>query len=102
MRSLVLWGALAGVLIGIVFLGVEGWALHQDQSEVIYDGAYVPLRGVEMTKSYSTTLTLDYAGSGWWNALPVPWWSYPLIGGAAAALLSAVAGWRGMRITGRG
>ncbi|KQU03872.1 hypothetical protein ASG56_10505 [Rhodococcus sp. Leaf7] len=102
MRILVLWGALAGVVIGLVFLGVEGFALYRDQSEVIYDGAYAPLRGVEMTRSYSTTLTLDHAGSGWWNGLPVPWWSYPVIGGAAGALASAAAGWRGLRITGRG
>ncbi|MGB3772329.1 MAG: hypothetical protein WBF79_18570 [Rhodococcus sp. (in: high G+C Gram-positive bacteria)] len=99
MTKLMVWAAVAGAVIGLVFLGAEVVATHaylNSDSNVFYDGSYAPLTDSESTSAFDTSLELDWAAN-WWELVTLPWWSYPLIGaGSAAALMApfAIAGVR--------
>ncbi|KQU04477.1 hypothetical protein ASG56_14135 [Rhodococcus sp. Leaf7] len=99
MTKLMAWAALAGAVIGLVFLGAEGIAMNTDGgSVVVYEGSYEPLRGVEMIRETPEDVSRALEDAlNWWNQLPLPWWAYPLIGAVSAAVLStpfAIAGVR--------
>lgn len=91
--KLMAWAALAGAVIGLVFLGAEGI--------VSYESSYEPPRGI----TADDRQTLDefdkafWDGLSWWNRLALPWWSYPLIGAASAAVLAAPFAIAGVRVS---
>ena len=99
--KLMAWAALAGAVIGLVFLGAEHFAMTADDgSVVIYEGSYEPLRGVEMTPEAAAERERAFEYSlKWWNRMVLPWWAYPLIGAASAAVLAAPFAIAGVRVS---
>lgn len=96
MRSLVLTLATLGLIVGLVPLVAEFVTNTFLASEVEYNGMYEPLRGVEMSRAYETTLDLSFEVRA---GLFLRWWVdyLPLVGagiGAAIGLLLHRLGFR--------
>ncbi|MBY6537645.1 hypothetical protein HQ325_03070 [Rhodococcus sp. BP-349] len=101
MTKLMAWAALAGAVIGLVFLGagvVAARAYLDSDSSDYYGGSYAPLTDLESTSAFDTSLGLDWAAN-WWDLLTLPWWSYPLIGAGSAAVLSVPFAIVGVRVS---
>ncbi len=80
-------------------MGIAIDMLTSRDDTIVYQGAYEPIRGVQMSRDYESSLDISYM------ALPdkSPEWlilaCYPLIGAALGALTAAVLGRLGWRLT---
>lgn len=98
-----IWAALTGAVVGLVFLGVEGTLAYLDPNDgaaTVYEGGYGSIQGQDAldadTKAELDQYFIDAAK--WWNQLILPWWAYPLIGAGSAAVLSAPFAIAGVRL----
>lgn len=73
MTKLMVWAALAGAVIGLVFLGAEGIARTAgDGTDVVYEGSYEPLRGADDQQTLDELNEAFWDGLKWWNQLILP------------------------------
>ncbi len=104
MAKLMVWAALAGVVIGLVLLSVEGTLAYLDPNDgavTVYGGGYGSIQGQDALDA-DTEAELDryfIDAAKWWNQLTLPWWAYPLIGAGSAAVLAAPFAIAGVRVT---
>lgn len=97
--KLMAWAAIAGAVIGLVFLGAEHFAMTADDgSVVIYEGSYEPLFGADLARPSDEWNRAFEDLLKWWNQMVLPWWAYPLIGAASAAVLAAPFAIAGVRV----
>ncbi|ARE32799.1 MULTISPECIES: hypothetical protein [Rhodococcus] len=100
MRALIVILMVLGFVVGgIPLVGIAIDMLTSRDDTIVYQGAYEPIRGVQMSRDYESSLDISYM------ALPdkSPEWlilaCYPLIGAALGALTAAVLGRLGWRLT---
>ena len=100
MRALIVILAVLGFVVGgIPLVGSLIDVMTSPDATIVYQGAYEPIRGVQMSRDYESSLNISYM------ALPdrSPQWlilaCYPLIGAALGALTAAVLGRLGWRLT---
>jgi len=100
MRALIVILAVLGFVVGgIPLVGGLIDVMTSPDETIVYQGAYEPIRGVQMSRDYESSLDISYM------ALPdkSPEWlilaCYPLIGAALGALTAAVLGRLGWRLT---
>ncbi|MCX6477488.1 hypothetical protein [Rhodococcus sp. (in: high G+C Gram-positive bacteria)] len=100
MRALIVILMVLGFVVGgIPLVGIAIDMLTSRDDTIVYQGAYEPIRGVQMSRDYESSLDISYM------ALPdnSPQWlilaCYPLIGAALGALTAAVLGRLGWRLT---
>ncbi|MFB7858586.1 hypothetical protein [Rhodococcus qingshengii] len=100
MRALIVILMVLGFVVGgIPLVGIAIDMLTSRDETIVYQGAYEPIRGVQMSRDYESSLDISYM------ALPdkSPEWlilaCYPLIGAALGALTAAVLGRLGWRLT---
>ena len=100
MRALIVILMVLGFVVGgIPLVGIAIDMLTSRDDTIVYQGAYEPIRGVQMSRDYESSQDISYM------ALPdkSPEWlilaCYPLIGAALGALTAAVLGRLGWRLT---
>ncbi|KSU75300.1 MULTISPECIES: hypothetical protein [Rhodococcus] len=100
MRALIVILMVLGFAVGgIPLVGSLIDVMTSPDDTIVYQGAYEPIRGVQMSRDYESSLDISYM------ALPdkSPQWlilaCYPLIGAALGALTAAVLGRLGWRLT---
>ncbi|MFC8934824.1 hypothetical protein ACFT1A_22310 [Rhodococcus sp. NPDC057135] len=100
MRALIVILMVLGFVVGgIPLVGIAIDMLTSRDDTIVYQGAYEPIRGVQMSRDYESSLDISYM------ALPdkSPQWlilaCYPLIGAALGALTAVVLGRLGWRLT---
>ena len=78
-------------------------SLDQNDTYTIDGGSYTPLEGVPLADSASSArLDEEIADAAkWWNQVALAWWSYPLIGAAASAVLAGLWASAGVRLVRR-
>ena len=80
-------------------LGVLIDVMTSSDQEIVYQGAYAPLTGVQMSRDYESSLNLYFdsrsnASRNWFLLA-----SFPFLGAALGALTAAVLGRRGWHLT---
>jgi len=100
MRALIVILMVLGFVVGgIPLVGIAIDMLTSRDDTIVYQGAYEPIRGVQMSRDYESSLNISYM------ALPdkSPQWlilaCYPLIGAILGALTAVVLGRLGWRLT---
>ncbi|ATI34745.1 hypothetical protein SAMN02799641_04085 [Rhodococcus erythropolis] len=100
MRALIVILAVLGFVVGgIPLVGSLIDVMTSQDKTIVYQGAYEPIRGVQMSRDYESSLDISYM------ALPdnSPQWlilaCYPLIGAALGAATAVVLGRRGWHLT---
>jgi len=100
MRALIVILAVLGFVVGgIPLVGGLIDVMTSPDETIVYQGAYEPIRGVQMSRDYESSLNISYM------ALPdkSPQWlilaCYPLIGAILGALTAVVLGRLGWRLT---
>ncbi|MFB9783220.1 hypothetical protein [Rhodococcus baikonurensis] len=100
MRALIVILAVLGFVVGgIPLVGGLIDVMTSPDETIVYQGAYEPIRGVQMSRDYESSLNISYM------ALPdkSPQWlilaCYPLIGAVLGALTAVVLGRLGWRLT---
>ena len=100
MRALIVILAVLGFVVGgIPLVGSLIDVMTSPDHTIVYQGAYEPIRGVQMSRDYESSLDISYM------ALPdkSPQWlilaCYPLIGAILGALTAVVLGRLGWHLT---
>lgn len=98
MRTLIVILAVLGFVVGgIPLVGSLIDVMTSPDETIVYQGSYVPLRGVQMARDYESTIATAY------EPLDGPRWlvlaCYPLIGAALGAATAVVLGRRGWHLT---
>ncbi|MES9513474.1 hypothetical protein ACIQYW_11385 [Rhodococcus erythropolis] len=100
MRALIVILAVLGFVVGgIPLVGGLIDVMTSPDETIVYQGAYEPIRGVQMSRDYESSLNISYM------ALPdkSPQWlilaCYPLIGAILGALTAVVLGRLGWHLT---
>jgi len=100
MRALIVILMVLGFVVGgIPLVGIAIDMLTSRDDTIVYQGAYEPIRGVQMSRDYESSLDISYM------ALPdkSPQWlilaCYPLIGAALGAVTAVVLRRLGWRLT---
>lgn len=98
MRALIVILMVLGFVVGgIPLVGIAIDMLTSRDDTIVYQGAYEPIRGVQMSRDYESTIATAY------EPLDGPRWlvlaCYPLIGAALGALTASVLGRLGWRLT---
>ncbi|QXW04931.1 MULTISPECIES: hypothetical protein [Rhodococcus] len=100
MRALVVVLMVLGFVVGgIPLLGVLIDVMTSSDREIVYQGGYAPLTGVQMSRDYESSLNLYFdsrsnASRNWFLLA-----SFPFLGAAVGALTAAVLRRRGWRLT---
>ncbi|WP_064443171.1 hypothetical protein [Rhodococcus sp. YH3-3] len=99
MRALIVILMVLGFVVGgIPLVGIAIDMLTSRDDTIVYQGAYVPLRGVQMARDYESSLNIAFdarSDNPRWLVLAC----YPLIGAALGALTAVVLGRRGWHLT---
>ena len=98
MRTLIVILAVLGFVVGgLPLVGSLIDVMTSPDETIVYQGSYVPLRGVQMARDYESTIATAY------EPLDGPRWlvlaCYPLIGAALGAATAVVLGRRGWHLT---
>lgn len=98
MRALVLLLMALGLTVGLLPMLSDLIQGTFFAPEVEYNGVYEPLRGVEMSRAYETTMDISFEVRA---GLVFDWWAsvLPLIGGGLGAALGVALGNKGFRLT---
>ncbi|MFE4498307.1 hypothetical protein ACFRFQ_00510 [Rhodococcus sp. NPDC056743] len=100
MRVLVVVLMVLGFVVGgIPLVGVAIDVMTSSDDNIVFQGGYAPLTGVQMSRDYESSLNLYFDS----QSNPTRNWfmlaSFPFIGAALGALTAAVLGRRGWRLT---
>ena len=99
MRALIVILAVLGFVVGgIPLVGSLIDVMTSPDETIVYQGSYVPLRGVQMARDYESSLNIAFdarSDNPRWLVLAC----YPLIGAALGALTASVLGRLGWRLT---
>ncbi|MFD6514964.1 hypothetical protein [Rhodococcus sp. NPDC060176] len=99
MRALIVILMVLGFVVGgIPLVGSLIDMMTSPDETIVYQGSYVPLRGVQMARDYESSMNIAFdarSDNPHWLVLAC----YPLIGAALGALTAAVLGRLGWRLT---
>ncbi|ROZ49926.1 hypothetical protein EEB13_08755 [Rhodococcus sp. WS3] len=100
MRALVVVLMVLGFVVGgIPLLGVLIDVMTSSDKDIVYQGGYAPLTGVQMSRDYESSLNLYFdsqsnASRNWFLLA-----SFPFLGAGLGALTAALMGRRGWHLT---
>ncbi|RZL26178.1 MAG: hypothetical protein EOP31_06355 [Rhodococcus sp. (in: high G+C Gram-positive bacteria)] len=100
MRALVVVLMVLGFVVGgIPLLGVLIDVMTSSDKDIVYQGGYAPLTGVQMSRDYESSLNLYFdsqsnASRNWFILA-----SFPFLGAGLGALTAALMGRRGWHLT---
>ncbi|WP_047889131.1 hypothetical protein [Rhodococcus sp. ARP2] len=99
MRALIVILAVLGFVVGgIPVVGSLIDVMTSQDKTIVYQGAYEPIRGVQMSRDYESSLNIAFdarSDNPRWLVLAC----YPLIGAALGAATAVVLGRRGWHLT---
>lgn len=99
MRALIVILAVLGFVVGgIPLVGSLIEVMTSQDKTIVYQGAYEPIRGVQMSRDYESSLNIAFdarSDGPRWLVLAC----YPLIGAALGAATAVALGRRGWHLT---